>query len=400
MKFFYKNELKKLWPFYLNSLLAPLLFFAPAFIIVFLNDLNLSYLQIGILLAISPLFSLIFEIPTGAIADLYGRKFSVLLGLLIEAFTLLSLFFVREYYLLLILFSLWGFGATLSSGSDEAWVVDLVKKNKNFVKSFFHKSQSFGAFSLIFSGIIGAFLVQQFGIPSIWIFAFISYILSILILLFAEENYVRKKIKIKASIKELFKQTKKTISYGFRHHVLYYYLIATFLFSAVTLFSMGPTWTPLLLELNFPRPYFGYMWSAISFISMIAPIISSKLLKEGKEKIFIMVSLAISGIIALFILLPQSWFFALLVLLSIQFFFVLRMPASYIYFHKFTPSKLRSTMGSVKSMLSSLAVIIFLPVVGYLIDIIGARYAIFLYAPLTIPVIWIYSKIKEKEMKK
>ena len=137
MNLFQKNELRTLWPFYLDSLVSPLLFFMPAFIVVFLTGLELSFFQIGILITAMPLFMLIFEIPTGAIADLYGRKFSVLLGYFLEGLAVLSLFFIRDYYLMLGAFALLGFASTLSSGSKEAWIIDLVKdKGKNLSKSF------------------------------------------------------------------------------------------------------------------------------------------------------------------------------------------------------------------------------------------------------------------------
>ena len=394
MKFFQKNELELLWPFYLDLFISRSLQFLPAFIIVFFAGLELSFFQIGLLIATAPLFMLIFEIPTGAISDLYGRKFSVLIGYFIEGLSMLSLFFVRDYYLMLGAFAILGFGSTLSSGSKDAWIIDLVK-DKKIVRSYFHKSQSIDAFALVISGIIGAFLVKWFGISSIWLFSFFSFIISILILLSAKENFVKRKVKISKSFNELINQTKKTISYGHKHSVLYYYLVASFVFTFAVAFGMGMTWTPLLLELNFPEHYFGYMWSAMAATLMISPIISSRLLKENKEKKFIMVSLAISVFITFFIFIPKRWVSALLVLLAIQFFMVLRGPASKMYFHRFIPSKMRATMGSVNSMLASLAGIIAVPIIGLLIDVIGARYTTFIYAPITILVIFIYSRIKE-----
>tara|TARA_Y100000310_G_C20675373_1_gene812738 strand:+ start:1032 stop:2243 length:1212 start_codon:yes stop_codon:yes gene_type:complete len=401
MTFFKKDELRTLWPFYLDSLISPLLFFAPAFFVVYFLGLNFSMFQIGLIFAIAPLVSLIFEIPTGAIADLYGRKFSVLLGYFLEGILWLSLFFITDYYSILLVFGLFGFAATLSSGSKEAWVIDLVnKKNKNLVKSFFHKRQSFDAFALIISGIVGAFLVKSFGVSIIFIFGFLSFLISIFFLIFAKEYYIKKKVKIKESFKDLFKQTKKTTSYGKNHPVLYYYLIATVFFAIALTFSMGITWTPLLLELDFPEHYFGYMWSAIAFVTMISPVISHKFLKEGKEKKFIITSLLISGFLAILILFPKTWFLALIFLLSIELFVEIRRPASRIYFHRFIPSKLRATMGSINEMLSSFGGIIAVPIVGLLVDKIGARYTIMLFTPLILITILIYLKMDEERVDK
>ncbi|MBT3397627.1 MFS transporter [archaeon] len=399
MKFFQKNELKLLWPFYLDALLSPLLYFLPAFIVVFLTGLELSFFQIGLLIAVTPLFMLIFEIPTGAVADLYGRKFSVLLGISLEGLVVLSLFFVRDYYLLLAAFAALGFASTLSSGSKEAWVIDLVKgKGKNLSRSYFHKSQGIDAFALVISGILGAFLVKWFGMSSIWLFAFFSFMISVSILLFAKENFAKRKVKIGRSFRGLFRQSKETVSYGYKHPVLYYYLMATFVFVVALSFGISMTWTPFLLDLDFPAHYFGYMWSAIAVIMMTSPIISSKFLKEKKEKKFIMIGFFLSALTMFFILLPKRWIPALIILLAVQFFMMLGMPASKMYFHRFVPSKLRATMKSVDSMIASLAGIVAMPLVGYLVDVIGARYTIFIYAPLMFLVIFIYSRIKEEEI--
>src|SRR3989344_1277986 len=84
MKFFKQGELKLLWLFYLDALISPMLFFMPAFIIIYFRNLGFSLFQISLLTMMMPLLMLLFEIPTGAIADVYGRKFSVLLGALIQ----------------------------------------------------------------------------------------------------------------------------------------------------------------------------------------------------------------------------------------------------------------------------------------------------------------------------
>src|SRR3972149_1959020 len=114
---FKSGELKLLWPFYLDALISPMLFFMPAFVVVYFRDLGLSLFQISLLMMMMPLFMLLFEIPTGAIADIYGRKFSVLLGAIIEGSAIISIFFLNNYYTLLVAFALIGLGSTFNSGA-------------------------------------------------------------------------------------------------------------------------------------------------------------------------------------------------------------------------------------------------------------------------------------------
>jgi len=397
MKIFKEKELRTLWPFYLDSILSPLLFFAPAFFIVFFAGLDLSFLQIGILMAMPAVTLLIFEIPTGAIADLYGRKFSVLIGYLLEGLAFLVLFFVRDYYLILGIFAFYGFAATLSSGSKEAWVIDLIKsKKKNFIHDFFVKTSFFDSSALIVSGILGAFLVKQYGVSIIFLFAFFSFIVSILILLFAEEYYIRKKIKIKESFKGIFKQSKKSINYSRKHPVLAYFLLAGFFIVLAGAFSEQISWVPFLQSLEFPDYAFGYLFSGLLAITAIAPFFAKLFLKKGKEvAFFIKMSLIGTGLFLL-VYFANIWAVAILILFVSEFFWEIQTPVSQTFFHKFIPNKMRATVGSFKSMIYSVAAIISLPIAGWLVDLIGGRYVIMISGIVALPGILFYLKIKQK----
>ncbi len=402
MKLFSDGELKILWPFYLEYFISSLLYFMPVFMILYLSRLNFSFTQIGILLAIYPLTSLIFEIPTGAIADLYGRKFSVLFGYFIEGICMLGLFFFENYFAIMFIFAIWGIGGTFSSGSKDAWIVDSInKKNKKLVHNFFNKMMIFIQLGLIFSGFLGAYLVNKNGLSIIWLVTSFSYLISIcLLFFFTTEDYRREKVKIRESFGKVFVQSKETISYGYNHHVLFYYLFAGFLFAIAGCLNASLTWTPFMKNLNFPDAYFGYMWSLMAFFSAIAPMVSSKLLKKGKEKNFIIFSLAISAIVMFLILLPQNYIFALAILSLFTFSWMIGRPASEVFFHRFIPSKMRATMGSVRSMTIYIGGILGSIITGYLMDLIGVKFTMLLYIPLIIPIIFLYLKIKEEKKEK
>jgi MFS family permease len=204
MKFFKKGELKLLWPFYLDSLISPMLFLISAFMVVYFRNFGLSLFQTSLLFAMIPLFMILFEIPTGAIADLYGRKFSVLIGTIILGITIISIFFLTNFYALLFAFAMIGIGNTFSSGAKEAWITDLIKKEKkDFLLGYFAKSSSMESFGLVLSGIIGALLVKQFGISVIWIVTGLSFLITFSFLIFAKEHFVKRKIKIKILLKIL-----------------------------------------------------------------------------------------------------------------------------------------------------------------------------------------------------
>ena len=397
MKLFEKEEFRILWPFYLEYFISSCLFFMPAFLIVYFSGLGLTAFQMGILLAIWPLSSLIFEIPTGAFADLYGRKASVLLGYFLEALVMLSLFFWKDFKLMLISFTVLGLATTFSSGSKDAWIVDMINKtNRKVIHGFFSKMQFFISVGLIFSGIIGAFLVKIYGLSIIWIAAFSSYILSIILLqIFTRGDYLRKKTNFFGSISNLKKQTKISLSYSRKHHIIFYLILAGMVAAFALNLQSSIAWIPLLEDLGMKEHQFGYLWSAMSLITAISPILALKFLKKGKEKNFIVLGLVFWSIITAGILFAYNLIFALIVMFLGLLFYFAKNPSEEVYFHRFIPSKLRATVGSIRNMVFSLAIIIILPIEGWLVDNIGPRYTILISVLLMIPAIIIYSKIRE-----
>lgn len=396
MKLFKKGELKLLWPFYLEALLTPLLAFAAVFEILFFQDLGLSFTQMGIILMMMPLSMLIFELPTGAFADLYGRKLSVLFGTLVMGISMFSIFFITNYYFILLMFVLTGFGMTFISGAETAWIVDLIKRNKkDFIHGYFSKSQFFNGVGVFLSGFIGAFLVKLFGVSIIWIAGGLANFLAASILIFGQEHFVRRKIKIRKSFKKINKQTKESVNYSWKHPVLFSILLAGIIFVFAGEFGGTISWIPFLESLGFPDYAFGYLWSGLGLIIAVTPMFSLKFAKKNKEKNFIVLSLIAAIVPLLLILFVSEIILALGIVLTGAFFFALSDPVEKTYFHRFVVSKLRATVGSFMSLVLSIAGILAIPLAGYLVDLIGPRYTLFISAIVMMPGIIIYSRIKE-----
>lgn len=396
---FKKNELKLLWPFYLEYFIASSLFFAPVFWTVYFINLEFSLFQIGCLFATSQLAILLFEIPTGAFADLYGRKASVLFGYFIEGTCMLLLFFINSFYLILLMFALWGIGCTFSSGSKDAWIVDSInKKNKNLLHSFFVKQQVFINSGLFLAGIIGAFAVRQAGLGVMWIVAAVSYLVSIILLaFFTTEDYKLGKKSVFQSVKGLVKQSKVSLNYTSKHHVLFYFLVAGVIWLFAVCLQQSVVWTPLLMEMGMKDYQFGYLQSAMTLVIAVSPLLGSLLLRKGKERNFIILALALGAIVLPLILLAHNLVFAISIMLVSLFFTASKGPAAEVYFHRFIPLKLRATVGSIRSMLYSVAAILSLPLAGLLVDSIGSKYTLVVSSILIVPAILIYLKIREEK---
>ena len=302
MKLFKKGEFGLLWPFYLDALISPLFFFVPAFLVLYFNGIGLTFFQIGILMAISNLTSLLFEVPTGAIADLYGRKFSVLTGFALEGIGFISLFFIQEYSLMILAFGFLGMASTFSSGAKEAWVIDLVRSSKkNLQKGYFTKSQSIDGTALILSGFIGAYAVKTFGLSIIWIATGISYFLAFFILLLAKEKKIPNRTKDFSVIK-ITKNSLNSISYSRKHKILFSFLLAAALLIFASNLEGQLAWITFLQDLGMQEYTFGYLWSAMAAMAVIAPLVASKLIKPKKERQTILLLIILGAITLLLVI--------------------------------------------------------------------------------------------------
>ena len=105
---------------------AALSAFWPLFFVRLVTDLELSPLQLVLLGTVMELSILIAEVPTGVVADLYSRKWSVILAFVIGGPAILASAFVENYIVMVVVQSIIGVAATFESGAETAWISDEV----------------------------------------------------------------------------------------------------------------------------------------------------------------------------------------------------------------------------------------------------------------------------------
>ena len=93
---------------------------------------NLSGMQLVLVGTTLELTVLLFEVPTGIVADAYSRKLSIIIG-----FFLMGIAFLIEgsfpiFGIILLVQVLWGLGYTFTSGATQAWLSDEIgEENAN-----------------------------------------------------------------------------------------------------------------------------------------------------------------------------------------------------------------------------------------------------------------------------
>jgi MFS family permease len=98
--------------------------FTQAIWVTYLAFKGLSLVEIGLCESVFHLTSMLMELPTGMIADLYGRKFSRLMGIVANIIYLCLLFFVNSFPLAMLAFIFAALSYNLESGADSALIYD------------------------------------------------------------------------------------------------------------------------------------------------------------------------------------------------------------------------------------------------------------------------------------
>ena len=134
--------------------------FYDAFLLVFLLENNISFSQIGILYASREIITNVLEIPSGIIADTYGRKNALIIAFLMYILSYIVFYFSTEFNLLLIAMLLIGIGDAFRSGSHKGMIMDYLrikKWDKHKITYYGHTrswSQKGSAISALFAGIM------------------------------------------------------------------------------------------------------------------------------------------------------------------------------------------------------------------------------------------------------
>lgn len=153
-------------------------FLAPVYPL-FLLSRGLDLFQINVVMAVFLITSFVFEVPTGALADLAGRKAAFLLSCCIRMGAFGLYFFAHGFVDCIIAEGIDALGNTLANGALDAWAVDGMRAEGAGAATdrFFARAQIIARTVMIASGLAGGYLGQR-DIALPWLVAAASFALT------------------------------------------------------------------------------------------------------------------------------------------------------------------------------------------------------------------------------
>lgn len=145
--------------YYAYELFSTFQFYGPVFIIFF-QSFNLSLAQIGLFLTVYSITTVLFDIPTGVVADFLGRRKTLLVsGLMwVASFSTFSL--ATDYTGFAAAYALMALGAAFASGTDSSLLYDSLKalKRENEYKKIMGNVGLANNLAMLISFLAGGFL--------------------------------------------------------------------------------------------------------------------------------------------------------------------------------------------------------------------------------------------------
>lgn len=110
-------------------------------IVYHIETVHLNPLQLILVGTTLELACFIFEIPTGIVADVYSRKLSIVIGVVLTGVGFILEGSISSFVFVLVAQIVWGLGSTFISGSLEAWIAE-EEKNKDLDEIYIKGAQA------------------------------------------------------------------------------------------------------------------------------------------------------------------------------------------------------------------------------------------------------------------
>jgi len=333
---------------------------------------GLSFRDITLLQAWFVFWMFALEVPTGAVADYFGRKVSIIIGCVAFILGIIVYGIAPRFELFLIGEFLWALSRALISGADGAVVYDtlLGDNREGDSKKIFGRFRSFFLVGMAVGSPIGSVIAHFIGLREVLFFMILPATLALAVSLTLNEpkRGYKKTADFLANKTSPYKILTVGVRYFWNHKIIK--ILATDQIIVWTMiFMMLWIYQVVLKELGVGIIYFGIVHAIILLVQIISLNRLDFMERVlGSKKRYIFVS-ALVPALGLIILAFTHWAPAAIFLIVLI--MGLGLPRRVIlenYMHKHIDSDKRATVISTVSMFRSGFQAICYPIIGLMVD--------------------------------
>ena len=336
------------------------------FTLYFLSH-GLKQVQIGELFGFFMICMAIFNIPTGGIADMFGHKISVVIGLFFQAISFLLFFLYPNYYGFLVGMFFSGIGLAFQAGATASLIYELLHKedlHENFQKVY-GKANGYFLIAAMIGSPIGSMIYKFY--PKIpYLLSFFFFLFAALTIFLIKWEFKKKPYTFKYYFKIIIDGVHLTIK---NRVLMATVVIGTALTVNRLVFNQNLS-QPYILSVGVDVMYLGFIAAASSAIQAFLYINAYKISQKIGDNLSMLLIITVPS----FSIIALSFINTLLAIPIILIFYMghtFRDPFfSHISQKEVAPDK-RSTMASTTSFFMAVFGAIMLPYWGKGIDIFG-----------------------------
>jgi len=378
---------------------------------LFLLDAGLTITEAFTANAFFTAGQVVFEIPTGVIADTRGRRTSFLLGTATLFVTTLAYLWLWQitgpFWAWALVSALLGLGFTFFSGATEAWLVDGLKAAKydGQLDGVFAKGSIATGIAML-TGTVAGGLVAQYsnvGVPYIMRIVALGLTFLIAFFLMRDEGFSAKSKT--GLINEMKDVVAESVEFGLRNKPVRWMMLSSLFSGGVAIFAFYAM-QPYLLQL-YGRSG-GFLIAGIAAAIVAGAQIAGGFLVPFAGKLFkrrtslVMAGSIISTVALMVIAFAGNFWIALAMLAIWAVIFAAIGPLRQSYMNGIIPSAQRATVLSADNMMSSAGGVISQPALGKVAEVWGYPASYFgsaVYQILALPLIAMARREKAKSDK-
>jgi MFS family permease len=347
---------------------------------IFLLDAGLSNLEAFAANAFFTAGMVAFEVPTGIVADMWGRRVSFLLGTvtLAGATGLYVLLWHTHapFWQWAVVSLLLGLGFTFFSGATEAWLVDALQAtgDKGTLEVVFGRGQVITGVGMLAGSVGGGYLAQltNLGVPFVLRAAILVGMFGVAYALMHDVGFTPKRDG--RAVAEIRRIAADSIEFGWRIPSVRFLMVAGMFTGGVGIYIFYAL-QPYLLDLyGDPRAYgiAGLAAAIVAGAQILGGLLTARVRQLFRLRTSALLGAEATGAAAVVLvgLIVHFWVaIALIVLWALT--FAAAAPIRQAYLNGLIPSQQRATILSFDSLMASSGGVVAQPVLGRVADVWG-----------------------------